>query len=543
MEQGPGVEGVRASGWKFSGGKLRQKRGREWTERLSFDVFPHGVLVDEDGIVRAFDVEFVGAGPRPIRLLVHERFLGASSRPDSLIQMGGPAMLPEEAKAVAELLAAVRGAPRSVADVITRAEWAGDEMRVPGLRQVAPQRGELEVYGDLRGDEDDARRSWTEIVELSRRAGPKSMAVLGMPVGSLYVTKLDDPQLFTMHITGESHSGKSESAELAMQTMGDARKGVGRLYRNWNMSAKAPENVLRQVGIMPVWFDEAANDESDPEDFSTKLFHLMEGRARKIAGTDGKNVGGDEKWTACLLSTGEARLSINSGLSGFRRRVMELYAPLTDDVETHDRMMHLARRAHGWPLRWVAADAGPTEFVDVQRMLFARLADEAQGQQVEVAQAANVATCIAGFWKLAQAVGVSVPKRELVSAGLSVFRKLLRAAEDEGSDVGERGLRALKEATQTTNYFHAPQQDMFHERWGVTFDDGVIGVLGEATLRRILREYAGIGDSQPVLEKWSEQGILMHESGTYTSGTRSIWVPATRQMRRARMYLVKVGGE
>jgi hypothetical protein len=529
-------------GWAFRSGWLSQRRDKRWIARAQFNVVPHEVLVDEDGQVRGYDVTFEGAGPAPKRMVVPSTFMTADKRGQLLSELEGPDLMPAECAAVAEFLSAVRASGLfRTRPVLTRAEWRGGELRVPGELEASPGKEELVVYGDAADvAEDDARREWRNVVD--EAAGwPKLAVLLGFPLGALYVTLLKDKQIFTVHVTGESHTGKSESAEMAFQQLGDARRPDGRLYRSWNQTAKAPGNVLKQVGVLPVWFDEAANLGLEPDQFTQMLFNLMEGRERKIAGNAGRNVSGTSTWSACVLSTGEARLTIQSGLTGVRRRIMELYSPLADDVDAHLRMLASAQRAHGWPLRWLARDPRPAEFLALQKRLFLEMAPEASGQQVELAQAGQVATCVAGFAQLARVCGRGVEYGELEGAALSVFEKLQRSGADEGADIGERGLNAVKEALLGSGrFFPANEEPIGQQRWGVWFGDDTVGIIGRSTLALILREYAGLRDPKPVLDKWAEQGVLSHDRGRDTR-KRKVWVQG-RGLVTTKLFVVRIPG-
>lgn len=538
---------VTVQGWDLSGSVLARMKRNGPEAVLNFLPVPHTVYRDEDDEVRGFAIRFEWPDGPTREATVPARVIRAARPADVIADAGGPDLAGPEAKVIVELLCAVRDGLSSAVEerVVTRAEWRDGRLSVPGYSgRAGGWRTELAAYGE-RADvsEDEARAAWAEVIGLAR-AEPKLVLTLGMPLGSVYTVPLE-ADAFAVHLTGESHSGKTEAGELAMSTLSSARRPHGKLYRTWNMSEQAPANLLKRVGVLPVWFDEAATSGLDNEGFTRLLFRLAQGRARVVADTEGGlREGSDERWTSCVLSTGEARLSTRSGLTGLRRRVLEVYAPLVAGArgeQLHGQLLERARRAYGWPLWWTAADPDLPGALRTFHDLFGHLAESARGQQVEVAQAANVAVCVTGFRQLARAAGISVPARELRTRAAWVFERLMRAAEEEGADVGERGLRAIKEALQTTSNFCPPEADIFVRRWGVYYEDGYVGILGEATLAMILEEFGGLPDPQPVLEKWAEHGILRHDPGTYTA-RRGVFVPAKGRVVQSRLYLIRVAG-
>ena len=537
---------VAIDGWDYSGVKLLRKRGNDWDEALPFQVVPRAIVYDEDEQIRGFEVTVRWRNGTELPLVIPSRFLSAT-RPSDVLADKGLDLIPAEARTLAEFLSAIRAQARDMTSSVrvTRAEWRGDELWAPGRFPAADWLAELGLYGD-RADvpEDVAREKWASVVKQVRRH-PKWTVVLGFPLGALYVPQIRGQRLFTVHITGESRQGKSEAAAAAMQTLGDARYQVGRLYRNWNMSDKAPGNVLKEIGVMPTWFDEAANDERDPEKFTELLFNLMDGRERRVAATNGTNISGDVTWTACVLSTGEARLIVKSGLSGFRRRVMEVYAPLV--LGEHGALLMeevglLAEQAHGWQLKWLVENPEPGWVADLAGQLFTQSYTVSRDQQVEEAQAQNVALCVAGFGKLARLVGVDIPRAELQERVNWMLEKLMRAGHDEGADIGERGLRAVVEAMAREPGSFPPareDQQFGYRRWGVIFDDGVVGIMGKSTLEMILSDFGQLGDSQTVLDKWADMGVLVHDRGSH-QGRRNVWMQGQGVVQKV-LYLVRVG--
>lgn len=531
------------------------------TERkvvLPFGVVPRRVWADEHKQVRGFEVEFVSPDARVRTVDIPSRFIRAARPADVLAEANGPDLPSGLVKHVVDILFDVANGVSNLEPdrVMTHTRWYGDTPWVPGNGvQVAPWLPDLAVYGQ-RADVDEAvaLKAWRTVCrtamfgldESQPVASFRMMAVLGFPLGSMYLSRWGN-DTFAMHITGESHQGKTEAATMAMAVLGDARKPNGALYRTWNMSEQAPVNLMKAVGIVPVFFDEAVTSGQDPEGFNRMLFNLAQGRGRIVANVDGTNRGDNDRWESCILSTGEMRLSNKSSLTGLRRRVFEVYSPVAKSQDVHAQAFGAAMRAYGWPVKWFTDTPNPSHARATYDAIFGELAMDARDQQVEAAQASNIAACFAGFVQLCRVVGVAWDRDVIMRGAHDMFSKLQAAARDEGADVGERAIAAIREAVNAHPQFfpaHDFPTDLSRDRWGVLFKDepGVVGVIGKGTLERIMRDFGGKDvDVTAALVKLASRGLLLAERGTH-QGRRSYFRPG-EGLKVARLYLFKVDDE
>ncbi|MFN2490809.1 MAG: DUF927 domain-containing protein [Actinomycetota bacterium] len=172
--------------------------------------------------------------------------------------------------------------------------------------------------------DNEARSEWAEVVELAIEH-PKLLVVLGSSLASLYVPKLD-AELFVVHVTGDSRTGKTMLTGAAMAAVGNpSQRSRQSVYRTWNMSAQAPGALLKQMGVMPVWLDETKTNQRDAAETASMVFAIVQGEERLRATQSG---GLDERtgWDCVVLSTGEARLSNVGAEQGLRKRVLEVAA-------------------------------------------------------------------------------------------------------------------------------------------------------------------------------------------------------------------------
>lgn len=553
--------GVEVDGWLFERWQLQKEKQKPdgtiyHQPMLSFYPVPTVIYRDEDGQVRGFRISFIFRGSPPDEnkdkrvtdVDIPARIVRSPTAANIIAEAGGPDLSRDQAQTIVRLLTDViagRGNDKiEEREVVTRCTWDDrGHLSGPGLdgRPVGAWLEELAAYGRCTEiSEEDARRAWAFIAKNAQN-WPKAMIVYGMPLGSLYTVPFGKDS-FSLHLTAESSVGKTESAEIAMSTLSSAQRPHGALYRTWDASAQAPINLLKMVGALPVWFDETAVMSGDDEEFTNLIFRLSQGRARLVANTEGGlRDGSGERWDSCILSTGEARITFRSGLTGIRRRVIELSAPLipSADIEMHEAFIARARAAHGWPLRWFMRDHDVVAAANLHATIFGRLGEIARNQQVEVSQAYGLATCAVGFAELCRLAGVPVNESTLIWAASEAFSEVLSAAEDEGASISERGIAAILEAVETTDNFVNPEDDFAIDRWGVRFPDGYIGVLGKHTLRTIFKTYADLADPVPVLNRWKAEGILQHDSSS-NQGRREIYSYKEHKIVSKRMYLIRV---
>ena len=513
---------------------------RKAVEVLPFAPVPEALYLDEDGKPRGIRVHF-RVVDQDYAVTIPAAIVHAPGAAELLVRAGGPTLTGEHIRTMIRFLGETLTGrdldPRVPRQrVVTKATWNGALINAPGIGPVAEWNTELAAYGEVADiDEEVAHKTWIRALKRASRS-PKSIIVMGMPIGSVYVEplKLDN---FALHITSESSQGKTESAEIAMSAFGEARKPRGRLYRTWDVSEQAPIALFRQVGCMPVWFDETAVLGDDTR-FSTIIFRLAQGTNRMRADAyGGLTEGSSDRWDTCLLSTGEARITTASALSGMQRRVIEVWAPITSR-ETHEKIIDDVRTAYGWPLRWLVRDPDVGWAKDKHEKLFLHLAERARSQQVEVAQAANIATCAMGFAVLCRLAGLEPPMTAITDAIETVFDETLEAAAERGADIGERGLIAILSALQQHPDRFVTPDEALGERWGVVYPDGVVGIVSEAALKQIFEKFGAASDPLPTLRRLRDSGALLCESDRL-KGVREIFLPG-KGMTRRRMYLVKV---
>lgn len=486
---------------------VKEKNGEqvdEWVPILPFNVVPVRALREGPNIV-VIEVDVVYANGRVEHVAIPDEVIYASRPAQVLARETGIAISHREATDLAaflEMIVSERASDLPETQVITTAEWRDDELVVPGRNLVSPRKAftELRKYGERKGAEPLAREAWREILQYAALPGnERLLLILGMPLGSLYAARLRHPPYrlttgtFALHLTGDSAQGKTQAAIAAMMTLGDATEKSTRanLYRTWNMSAQAPAALAHQLGILPLYFDEAATSQKSPEEFTQTIFDLAQGTERQRATVTG-DVDEVERWECCILSTGEMRLSAKSGLVGVRRRVQELYAPFAPQDHS-DQVFRRASDFHGWPLHWITSDP----HIEDAAKLFDEIEHTFEDQISWLnAAALNLSVCGLGALMLARALDSDYVTVATVQRAVErVVKKLGKAALEEGLNIGHKLAIAVWEdvARHEPSY---PAVDVVlsivRERDGVILKDGSVGIFKSA-LERIALD-AGIPD-------------------------------------------------
>lgn len=509
--------------------RVTQKGEQEWYPVLPFNVIPGGVLKDETGAIRAVGATVIFPDGRRSEIVFPDFLLGGGAGiVERTREFTGMNLRPKDRDNLFDFLNVIihgdaNGFP-SEKHGISMATWDGDKLVVPGPNLVLPEAKEIARYGD-RADipEDEARAAWGEIVEIARH-NPKFALVLGMPIGSMYVQKFNLPT-FILHATGDSNLGKTEGTEVAMNTLGLAQKPHGPLYRTWNASTRAFGNLLKKLGVLPLYLDDTATTNMDEEAFTNTVFEMAQGHARAVADTEGGlREGSDDVWTSCVLSSGERGLVAMSDLSGLRRRVLEIRAPLIETwadghnaaFETHDLAVKLSREAYGWPLWWLAEDPDPEAFNKYQDALGGYTTfSGASGPNIQInmdqklafVEIDNIVTCLAGFVVLGRLVGVNVLD-DAIRHVEAIHAEFQDRYTEHAPNIEDRVLEMIRaDKNRFLNSWPSATDTSpgYAERHGVTFTDDTIGILDKASLKKLTPRL----DPDSYLPELKEAGMLV----------------------------------
>ena len=102
--------------------------------------------------------------------------------------------------------------------------------------------------------------------------------------------------------TGQSSTGKSTAAALAVSVAGNPNKGSETLFRSWNATRNALESYLSNNYGVPLVFDELSS--ATFKDTTGLLYSIAEGQGRQRSNVHGE-VKTPKNWGTSVISTSE----------------------------------------------------------------------------------------------------------------------------------------------------------------------------------------------------------------------------------------------
>ncbi|WP_145115399.1 cassette chromosome replicative helicase [Staphylococcus argensis] len=152
--------------------------------------------------------------------------------------------------------------------------------------------------------------------------------------------------------TGQSSTGKSTAAALAVSVAGNPTKGNKTLFRSWNGTRNALEGYLSNNYGIPMVFDELSS--ATFKDTTGLLYSIAEGQGRQRS-----NVHGDVKtpknWGTSVISTSEYSIFTDSAQNdGLRVRTIEINEQFTTNATNADNIKKAMALNYGHVLPLVA---------------------------------------------------------------------------------------------------------------------------------------------------------------------------------------------
>ncbi|HEA4362945.1 TPA: DUF927 domain-containing protein [Staphylococcus aureus] len=152
--------------------------------------------------------------------------------------------------------------------------------------------------------------------------------------------------------TGNSSTGKSTAAALAVSIAGNPTKGNNTLFRSWNGTRNALEGYLSQNFGLPIVLDElsAATFKST----TGLLYSIAEGQGRQRANIHG-GVKSLKNWGTSVISTAEHSIFNNSARNdGLNVRTIEISEAFTTSAENADAIKKATSANYGHVMPLVA---------------------------------------------------------------------------------------------------------------------------------------------------------------------------------------------
>lgn len=156
------------------------------------------------------------------------------------------------------------------------------------------------------------------------------------------------------HFVGNSSSGKTTSAMLALSTAGSPNNETTSLYKNWNATLNSIITSVADNHGIPILFDEVSMVKT--KDLTPTIYSLTDGREKNRLNQDGtpKEV---RTWNTVIISTGEYSI-LNSNKTakndGLNVRVIEFDNPWTTSSHNSDEIKRIVKQHYGHILPLVA---------------------------------------------------------------------------------------------------------------------------------------------------------------------------------------------
>lgn len=152
--------------------------------------------------------------------------------------------------------------------------------------------------------------------------------------------------------TGQSSTGKSTAAALAVSVAGNPTKGNQTLFRSWNGTRNALEGYLSNNYGVPLVFDELSS--ATFKDTTGLLYSIAEGQGRQRSNVHGE-VKTPKNWGTSVISTSEYSIFTDSAQNdGLRVRTIEINERFTKDATNSDNIKKSVALNYGHVLPLVA---------------------------------------------------------------------------------------------------------------------------------------------------------------------------------------------
>ncbi|MEB7460416.1 cassette chromosome replicative helicase [Staphylococcus borealis] len=152
--------------------------------------------------------------------------------------------------------------------------------------------------------------------------------------------------------TGQSSTGKSTAAALAVSVAGNPTKGNQTLFRSWNATRNALEGYLSNNFGIPIVFDELSS--ATFKDTTGLLYSIAEGQGRQRSNVHGE-VKTPKNWGTSVISTSEYSIFTDSAQNdGLRVRTIEINERFTKDATNSDNIKKSVALNYGHVLPLVA---------------------------------------------------------------------------------------------------------------------------------------------------------------------------------------------
>ena len=448
-----------------------------------------------------------------------------SQKSEQLIQYGLDITMANK-RQVTEALLASR-AHAQVENVFNQFGWGGTgDEPVFFHAKAIPERGySLSESAKLNVFPKGSLKAWLNMYRTHIQGHtPLELAVvLGCtaPIVAYLESKHTDLKTLFVALNGQSSSGKTTAAMLALSVAGAPSSTNKGLLKSWNATINSMMSALDGVNGIPICFDELS--QSRAVDLTALLYSLAEGKQKDRSTKDG-GLRESAHWSTVILSTGE--LSIFNRLAnnlGLRVRILEFsHVQWTRDAAQSESIKSAISQHFGLVLPHfvtrlfeVGLHSIDTEFERQRTLLLEQMPASDTTRRVSIKLAAIMATAAL----LAAHTGIEI--------NVDALRAMLLENDKDNFDDRDHGTKAFDDVLQ---YLVEHQAKLVRDNQGripyeviglistkrsANFENQIIVSILKSHFEPMMTELK-YQDAKVILKDWAKKGLLVTESGRQT---------------------------
>ena len=483
------------------------------------------VRVDRTTGYESLEIEYLRVSTRCIESQWLSSDQLTSQKSEQLIQYGVDITMSNK-KLVTEALLASR-AHAQVENVYNQFGWGkiGSEPVFYHAKAIPDRNYFLSEDSKFNIRPNGSIKMWIEMFEEQvKGCTPLELAVVlgcAAPIVSYLEGGHTDLKTLFVALNGQSSSGKTTAAMLALSVAGAPSSTKNGLLKSWNATINSMMSVLDGVNGIPVCFDELSQTRAT--DLTALIYSLAEGKQKDRSTKDG-GLRESAHWSTVILSTGE--LSIFNRLAnnlGLRVRILEFsHVQWTRDAEQSESIKNVIAQHYGHVLPYfvsclfeVGLQTIDAEFVRQRKLLLEQMptSDTTSRISIKLASIMTTASLLAAHTS--------------IEINVDAIRVMLLHNDRENFDDRDHGTKAMDDVLQ---YLVENQSKLVRDNQSrIPYE--VIGLLskkrtpsgGQNMVVSILKAHfepmmteLNYQDAQVVLKDWNKKGLLVTEPGRQT---------------------------
>ena len=483
------------------------------------------VRVDRTTGYESLEIEYLRVSTRCIESQWLSSDQLTSQKSEQLIQYGVDITMSNK-KLVTEALLASR-AHAQVENVYNQYGWGriGEEPVFYHSKAI-PERGYfLSKDAKFNIRPNGSMKMWMEMFEEQvKGCTPLELAVVlgcAAPIVSYLEGSHTDLKTQFVALNGQSSSGKTTAAMLALSVAGAPSSTKNGLLKSWNATINSMMSMLDGVNGIPVCFDELSQTRST--DLTALLYSLAEGKQKDRSTKEG-GLRESAHWSTVILSTGE--LSIFNRLAnnlGLRVRILEFsHVQWTRDAEQSESIKNVIAQHYGHVLPYfisclfeVGLQTIDAEFVHQRKLLLEQMSTSDTTNRISIKLASIMTTAAL----LAAHTGIEI--------NVDAIRVMLLDNDKDNFDDRDHSTKAMDDVLQylvgqQSKLMRDNQSRIPHEVIGLLSNKGDVDGKQTMVVSIMKAHFESMmsvlkyQDSKVILKDWNQKGLLVTESGRQT---------------------------